>query len=231
VSGTSPHGVFVAGTDTGVGKTRVTAGLLRALRGAGVRAIGMKPIASGTIAVDGVQINQDVATIAEVSAAGATLADINPYCFNWPVSPHIAAERAGIVIDLERIVSAYGRLAEHCDVVVVEGTGGWLAPIGPGMTMADVACRLQLPVVLVVGLRLGCLNHALLTAQAVESAGASLIGWIGSVIDPAMPALSENLQTLNQRLPAARWALLPYAPGSENDADALEPAARALRAV
>jgi dethiobiotin synthetase len=231
VSGASPHGVFVAGTDTGVGKTRVTAGLLQALRSAGVRAIGMKPIASGTIAVDGVEMNQDVATIAEVSAAGATLADINPYCFNWPVSPHIAAERAGIVIDLERIVSAYGRLATLCDVVVVEGTGGWLAPIGPGMTMADVACRLQLPVVLVVGLRLGCLNHALLTAQAVESAGASLIGWIGSVIDPAMPALSENLHTLNQRLPAARWALLPYAPGSELDADALEPAARALRAV
>jgi dethiobiotin synthetase len=231
VSAAPIRGVFIAGTDTGVGKTRVTAGLLRALHTVQVLAIGMKPIASGTIAVDGFQINQDVATIAEVSAPGVALADINPYCFNWPVSPHIAAERAGIVIDLEHIVHAYDRLAARCDVVVVEGTGGWLAPIGPGMTMADVARRLQLPVVLVVGLRLGCLNHALLTVRAIESAGASLVGWIGSVIDPAMAALRENLETLDQHLPAARWALMPYAPGSEHDADALEPAARALRAV
>jgi dethiobiotin synthetase len=231
VSAAPLRGVFVAGTDTGIGKTRVTAGLIRALRAMQLRAIGMKPIASGAMTVDGMRSNQDAVTIAEVSTPGAPLSDINPYCLNLPVSPHIAAERDGIVIDLEHIARAYDRLTGRCDVVVVEGTGGWLAPIGPDMTMADVACRLRLPVVLVVGLRLGCLNHALLTAHAIESAGASLIGWIGSVIDADMAALHENLQTLTQRLPAASWALLPYAPGSEHDADALEPAARALRAV
>jgi len=231
VSAAPLHGVFIAGTDTGIGKTRVTAGLITALRAMQVRAIGMKPIASGAMTVDGVRSNQDAAMIAEVSAPGASLADINPYCLNSPVSPHIAAEQDGIVIDLEHIASAYDRLTPHCDVVVVEGTGGWLAPIGPDTTMADVARRLRLPVVLVVGLRLGCLNHALLTAHAIEYAGVSLIGWIGSVIDPDMAALQENLQTLTQRLPAAPWAVLPYAPDSAHDAEALEPAARALRAV
>lgn len=222
------RGLFVAGTDTGVGKTRVTLGLIQALRREGVRANGMKPIASGVIADDGVFINEDVRAITEVSIGLADQRAINPYCFDWGVSPHIAAEREGIVIDLARIVAAYVRVAETCDVVIVEGTGGWLTPIGQKMTMAEVAGALRLPVVLVVGLRLGCLNHALLSAQAIGSAGATLIGWIASAIDPAMPAQAENLQTLQQRLPAPQLALLPFAPGGEQDSAWLAPAARAL---
>lgn len=222
------RGLFVAGTDTGVGKTRVTLGLIRALRQEGVRANGMKPIASGMIEKNGAFINEDAHAIAELSLGIADRSDINPYCFDWAVSPHIAAERAGIVVDLAHIVSAYARLARTCDAVVVEGTGGWLTPIGQDATMADVVGALQLPVVLVVGLRLGCLNHALLSAQAIGNAGASLLGWIGSVIDPAMPALAENLDTLQRRLPAPQLALLPYAQGGERDPAWLAPAARAL---
>ena len=221
-------GVFIAGTDTGVGKTRVTLGLIRALRAGGVQAEGMKPVASGMIAHSGLFINEDTHAIAELNGNKCALGDITPYCFDWAVSPHIGAERAGIVVDLRTIVTAYARLSTGSSLMVVEGTGGWLTPIGEQGTMADVARVLGLPVVLVVGLRLGCLNHALLSAQAIEQAGALLIGWIGSVLDPAMPALAENLATLQKRLPAPQLALLPHAADSGQDSAWLAPAARAL---
>jgi dethiobiotin synthetase len=225
------RGIFIAGTDTGIGKTRVVVGLLRALRDAGVHATGMKPVATGTIqAVSGL-INEDVAAISEVSAAEASRADINPYCFNWPVSPHIAAERAGIVIDLAVISRAYARLEACCDVVVVEGTGGWLAPIAAQATMADIAAALQLPVLLVVGMRLGCLNHALLSAQAIAQARAPLIGWIANAIDPAMSALAENVEALQQRLPAPLWAQLPHARDAQHDTQTLTALAALARAL
>lgn len=224
----SARGVFIAGTDTGVGKTRVTLGLVRALRKRDVRANGMKPIASGMIAKNGLFINEDTHAIAELSSAKCSRADITPYCFDWAVSPHIAAERAGIVVDLAVISAAYRRLSSVSTVLVVEGTGGWLTPIAAQATMADVARMLDLPVVLVVGMRLGCLNHALLSAQAIAHAGASLLGWIGSVIDPAMPALAENLSTLQQRLSAPQLALLPHAPDGGSDAAWLAAAALAV---
>jgi dethiobiotin synthetase len=226
------RGVFVAGTDTGVGKTRVVAGLLRALRLGRWRAIGMKPIASGMISTDHGMINEDVATIIAESGPdgllGAARADINPYCFEPPVSPHIGAERAGIVVDIEHIVAAYDRLAHSHDAVIVEGTGGWRVPIGPQATMADVAAALELPVVLVVGLRLGCLSHALLTCDAIGHAGMALLGWIGNLIDPSMQALSENLDTLKQRLPAPPLGLLARAPDPSQDAQALTAASQFL---
>src|SRR5471032_2963807 len=160
MSAAGARGVFIAGTDTGIGKTRVTLGLIRALRQAGIHANGMKPVASGMIAKNAAFINEDAHAIAELSTGECPLADITPYSFDWAVSPHIAAEHAGIVIDLAVIVSAYGRLAAGCDLLIVEGTGGWLTPIGEQATMADLARALRLPVVLVVGMRLGCLNHA-----------------------------------------------------------------------
>lgn len=229
MNGNRARGVFLAGTDTDVGKTRVAVGLIRALTAQGWRACGMKPVASGTISTEYGVINEDVDSIATASNRNnATDADINPYCFEWPVSPHIGAERVGIVIDMGRIVTAYERLARDQDIVVVEGAGGWLAPIGPVATMADVAAALRLPVVLVVGLRLGCLNHALLSAQAIACAGAQLAGWIGSAIDPAMPAMIENVEALKQRLPAPQLGLLPFSRAPEHDAAALELAAHAL---
>lgn len=223
-------GVFIAGTDTGVGKTRVTVGLIGALRAVGMRATGMKPVATGTIARDNGVINEDVAKIAEIGASSAKLADINPYCFDWPVSPHIAAETGGKIIDLDHIVRAYERLARDHDIVVVEGTGGWLAPIGPDTTMADVARVLRLPVLLVVGLRLGCLNHALLTARAIASDGVALHGWIASVLDPQMQALTQNIEALDLRLTAPRVALLAHVSDPARDVAPLTAAAHGLMA-
>jgi dethiobiotin synthetase len=225
-------GFFIAGTDTGCGKTRVTVGLLRAMRGLGIAAIGMKPVAAGTISTDSTMINDDVVKIAAESyddeGVHPSPAAINPYCFEPPISPNIAAQQTGIRIDLDRIASAYARLRERCGCVVVEGAGGWLCPIGPDASMADVAHQLALPVVMVVGMRLGCLNHALLTAQAIERAGVRLAGWIASVIEPAMDALPENLETLRSRLRAPHLAALPYAIDCASDAAPLRSAALTL---
>jgi dethiobiotin synthetase len=224
------RGVFIAGTDTGVGKTRVTAGLLRTLKQRGLTASGMKPIASGTMPVNDLNaaldhnrtlINEDVAVIAPLCDPACSLADINPYCFDAPVSPHIAAQQSGVNIDLRRVTAAYARLRSACEVVVVEGTGGWYAPISPEFTMADIARALALPVVLVVGLRLGCLNHALLTQQAITQSPLVFAGWIGSVLDPDMLQLDANLRTLERRLAAPCLGLLPHRPESTHDAAAL----------
>jgi dethiobiotin synthetase len=229
------RGCFIAGTDTGVGKTRIAVALLGALAGAGVRALGMKAIASGT---DRAGVNEDVARIHErnltclpgaAAAAAQWLAAENPYCFEWPVSPHLAAARAGVVIDPARIQAAARTLAAHATLLVVEGTGGWLAPIGLGRTMADVAEALALPVVLVVGLRLGCLSHALLTARAIASGPLPLVGWIGSHLDPGMDAAAENVATLQAMLSAPCLGLLPHAQDPAGDPAHLEVAARLLQ--
>jgi dethiobiotin synthetase len=235
------EGIFVAGTDTDVGKTRVTLALLRALQTRGVRATGMKPVATGTRPVTaselpifagfcavGDLINDDVVAIAALSPPDCEHLDVNPYCFDWGVSPHIAAGRAGVRIEPERVAAAYERLAQRCDVVVVEGTGGWFAPIGECGTMADIAQRLALPVVLIVGLRLGCLNHALLSAQAIGVSNLQLAGWIGSVLAPDMPALEENLAALDALLGVPRLALLPYSVSTDDDASHMRAAVAAL---
>ena len=237
------RGFFIAGTDTGVGKTRVTIGLLGALREAGVRALGMKAVASGT---DAAGRNEDAEHIRDANAralagnatpaatsTGApaqALRDAeNPYCFEWPVSPHLAATRAGVSIDPGRIAAAARALAAQDALVLIEGTGGWLAPIGPGQTMADIAAALGLPVVLVVGLRLGCLNHALLSARAIASGPLPLAGWIASHLERGMLAPDENIATLEERLPAPYLGLLAHSDSALNDAAQLAGAARALQ--
>jgi dethiobiotin synthetase len=233
------QGYFIAGTDTGVGKTRITTGLLGALSQTGVRALGMKPVASGT---DDAGVNEDVARIhaaniaslaASEAAAGASWqAAQNPYCFSWPVSPHLAARRAGVVIEPARILEAAKALAAQAGrggLLLVEGTGGWLAPIGADRTMADVAETLGLPVVLVVGLRLGCLSHALLTARAIAAGPLRLAGWIGSHLDPDMLLPEENLASLDAALsPAPRLGLLPHGQDPGDDPQHLQPAAQTL---
>jgi dethiobiotin synthetase len=235
------RGVFIAGTDTGVGKTRVTVALLRALRSLGVKAAGMKPVATGCrpLAANelpifagfyaiGDNINDDVVAISALSAPDCDGMDINPYCFAWGVSPHIAAGRVGVRIEPELVAAAYERLAARCQAVVVEGTGGWFAPIGELGTMADIAQRLALPVVLTVGLRLGCLNHALLSVQAIGASNLKLAGWIGSALSPDMPALQENLEALDAMLGVPRLALLPYSLSTNGDVGHLVAAAAAL---
>jgi len=201
-------GVFICGTDTGVGKTLVATALLRAAVAAGRRAVGMKPVAAGIDA--GAATNADVTALAAAGNVAAALADRNPYAFAPAVAPHLAAAAAQVDIDIGRIVAAYGRLAAVADLVVVEGAGGALVPLGARHDMLDLAAALQLPLLLVVGMRLGCLNHALLTEVAIRARGLALIGWIACEIDPAMPLRAENRQTLETRLAAPRIATVAH---------------------
>jgi len=194
------RGLFVTGTDTGVGKTVACVALLHALVASGVRAIGMKPIAAGVD--EGSDVNADVAALAAAGNVDAPLADRNPYAFLEPIAPHIAAMHEGVTIDLARIAQAYARLAARADVVIVEGAGGVLVPLGPRCDMLDIPKRLALPVVLVVGVRLGCLSHALSAELAVRARGLRLAGWIATRIDPAMTQADASVAALRERLPA-----------------------------
>ena len=193
-------GYFVTGTDTGVGKTVAAVALLRAFAADGRRAVGMKPVAAGI--EPGASVNADVAALAAAGNVDAPLADRNPYAFAEPIAPHVAAARAGSAIALEPIARAYARLAAHADVVIVEGAGGPLVPLSPHADMLDVAKRLALPVVLVVGVRLGCLSHALAAELAIRARGLALAGWIASRIDPAMAHAGASVDTLRAKLAA-----------------------------
>jgi dethiobiotin synthetase len=205
----SARGYFIAGTDTGVGKTRVTTGLIRVFRSLNLRTAGMKPVAAGTIDLSRGIFNEDVLAIAEVSGQKPEDTALNPYCLREPISPNIAAKRAGISIDLAEICRHFRILSQNSDVVIVEGAGGWLTPISDELTMADIAGALGLPVILTVALRLGCQNHALLTARAIRQRGLLLAGWIGNQLDPEFLALSENVDSLAVHLGSAPLAVLP----------------------
>ncbi|GAB4349668.1 MAG: dethiobiotin synthase [Immundisolibacter sp.] len=205
---------FITGTDTGAGKTRVAAALIAGLRAQGRRVAGMKPIASGcTQTVDGWR-NDDAVALAAESGLDLPYSLINPYSFPPPVAPHLAAEDAGVQIDFNRIGQALAALRAKADAVVVEGVGGWRVPLGQAGDVADLACHLALPVVLVVGLRLGCLNHALLTAADIARSGARLVGWVGSAVQPDFDLADRNIDTLRRRLPAPCLGVLPHAPAA-----------------
>lgn len=199
----APRGYFIVGTDTGVGKTLVACALLHAFARAGHRAVGMKPVAAGAARrADGLLVNDDVAQLLAASNVACALDLVNPYCFEPAIAPHIAAARAGVQIDLARVATACTALAAKADTVIVEGVGGFCVPLSRDADAADLAYRLGLPLILVVGVRLGCLNHAILTAQAIRARGLNLAGWIANHIDPAMPAAAENIAALAERLAA-----------------------------
>lgn len=204
-----PKGVFITGTDTGVGKSLFSAALLHALADLDVRAVGMKPVAAGAELKDGVWINEDTAQLAAASGVKAPAELVNPYLFREAIAPHLAANHKGVAIEIPRIAAALDALAGMADVVVVEGVGGFRVPLGPDRDTADLAVRLGLPLILVVGMRLGCLNHALLTAEAIVVRGLELAGWVANRIDPDMAAYNENLSALMARLPAPLLAELP----------------------
>jgi dethiobiotin synthetase len=206
------RGFFIAGTDTGVGK--VAGALIRTLVQQGRRVAGMKPVAAGADETPDGFRNDDALALRAASNVEAEYSLINPYCFPAAVSPHIAAREAGVAVDIGRIVQAYEQLAQRADVVIVEGAGGWLAPMDDQSTMADIARALNLPVILVVGLRLGCLNHALLTAQAIAADGLELAAWIGSHVDPRFSRPEENIATLKHRLGQPAAAIIPHNPSS-----------------
>ncbi len=204
---------FVTGTDTGVGKTRVSCALLRGLQHTHARCVGMKPVASGCDWVDGRWLNDDVAQLRAASTLAVPEPYDNPYAFPEPIAPHLAAEREGMPIDLDHIESCFHALRQQADAVVVEGAGGFLVPLDAhGNTMADLAQRLKLPVVLVVGLRLGCLNQALLTQEALLSRRLTVAGWVANVVDPNMGHVQANVDTLRRAIAAPLLAQWPWRP-------------------
>ena len=203
-------GYFITGTDTGVGKTLVCCALLYGFAALGKSVIGMKPVAAGAIRTTEGWLNDDVARLRAAANVEASQSLLNPYCFEPPVAPHLAAREAGVEIDLDVIARAYDELAAHSEIVIVEGVGGFCVPLNGSDDSADLAQRLGLPVLLVVGMRLGCLNHALLTAQAIRTRGLKLAGWVANHIDPAMTRGNENVAALEQRLAAPRIARVVF---------------------
>ena len=205
------RGVFVTGTDTGVGKTLVSCALIHAIKARGVGVMPMKPIAAGAESIDGQWENED--SIALIEAAGcpaSRLPDVTPVLLREAMAPHIAARREGRRIALEPIREAYERLREQGAFVVAEGVGGFMVPLDKDLDGVDLARALDLPLVLVVGLRLGCLNHALLTAAAIDAAQLELAGWIANEVDPNMAVADENVAALVERISAPLLGRLPF---------------------
>ena len=193
-------GFFITGTDTEIGKTFVSSLLIQLLVEEGLNVIGMKPIASGAKIIDGMLKNEDALSLIQASNISVDYKNINPYVFVPAVSPHLAAEDAGIEIELTKIKSNFDELEKKSDVVIVEGVGGWHAPLSLHTTVADLAEELNQPIILVVGLRLGCLNHALLTAQAIRQSGLPVAGWIANHVEEDFSSAKKNIETLNHFL-------------------------------
>ncbi|GGA26212.1 dethiobiotin synthase [Dyella nitratireducens] len=217
--------LFVAGTDTGIGKTHAACTLIHALRAAGHSVCGMKPVASGCIETMHGLRNEDALALQAASAPPPAYEEINPVALREPLSPHLAAAHAGVTIALPPLHTAFQKLYARYDVVVVEGVGGWRVPLSPGLLASDLPKAWNLPVMLVVGLRLGCLNHALLSAEAIQADGCRLAGWIGNCIDPAMAAIEENIDTLRTLLPVPCLGILPHGLPPERASHLLDQAA------
>ena len=202
---------FLTGTDTEIGKTYVTSLLLQTLAAEGKRVLGMKPIAAGCELTPAGWYNSDVQQLVAASNVPAALTDINPYPLRAAISPHLAARAEGVKIELDVIRTACAQLRQQADCVLVEGAGGLLAPISEALTVVDIAVALQLPVILIVGMRLGCLNHALLSAEALRLRGLPLVGWIANTPQAeTMPYYAENLATLQARMPAPLLAEVAF---------------------
>lgn len=195
--------LFITGTDTDVGKTHVACQLIQQYVAQGLKVIGMKPVAAGCELVDGIWVNEDVQKLTAASNVEAPKELINPYCFNDYIAPHLAAEKASVEIQIEKITQAYDKLTTMADVVIVEGAGGFLVPLNAQESLADLAQVLDIPVVLVVGMKLGCINHSLLTLEAIKTRGLVLHSWVANHIDPEMQLREENVQTIAQQLALA----------------------------
>jgi dethiobiotin synthetase len=198
---------FVTGTDTNVGKTLVSCALLHGFAAQGKRVVGMKPVAAGCNANEQ---NDDVLQLRAASNVPASNQQINPYSFAPAIAPHLAAQRAGVGIDTARIIAAYRELSGLAEIVIVEGAGGFIVPLNDRQTGADLAQELGLPVIVVVGMRLGCINHALLTVRAIADYRLECAGWVANVLDADMPALQENIEALRQRIAAPLLGEVPY---------------------
>jgi dethiobiotin synthetase len=206
------RGIYVTGTDTGIGKTFASCALLHSLRNEGLRAVGMKPVASGCERTDEGWRNDDALRLLAASDPQPDYALVNPYALPAPTAPELAAHDVGLEVLLPPLRVAFDALEASADVVVVEGVGGWATPLSHTLDQCDLVHALELPVVLVVGLRLGCINHARLTARAIQVDGLQLLGWIGSAIDPEFARSVEAVAILDRCIPAPRLGLLPHRP-------------------
>ncbi|HXQ30801.1 MAG TPA: dethiobiotin synthase [Steroidobacteraceae bacterium] len=205
----SARAFFVTGTDTGVGKTLIAAALLRGCRAQGLRVAGMKPVASGCMTTPAGLRNEDALTLLRESSAQWPYEVVNPCAYRPAIAPHLAAEEAGRPVDFEAIAANYATLTALSDIVIVEGAGGWRTPLGGALTVGHLARHLELPVIIVVRLRLGCLNHALLTAESVLAQGASIGGWVANGIESDFERRAENVATLKGLIPAPCLATIP----------------------
>ncbi len=204
-------GFFVTGTDTEIGKTVVAAGVVHALAAQGRKVAAMKPVASGAEQTDAGLRNEDALHLIAAANVEAGYPEVNPYCFEPPIAPHLAAEEAGIRIRSEVIMDAAAVLAARADSLVVEGVGGWQVPLAPGFGIPDLARKLEMPVLLVVGLRLGCINHARLSAESILASGCKLVGWVGNVASAEPMAREEaNIGTLKELLPVPCLGIVPH---------------------
>lgn len=205
------RGVFITGTDTGVGKTLVACAWIHAARAAGWRCGAMKPIAAGSVMQAGAAVNEDTQAMLQALAWPAERAErVTPVLLREPIAPHIAARLERRTIDRAAILDGFARLEDECDYAVIEGVGGFCVPLDDQRDTTDLARDFALPVVLVVGMRLGCLNHALLTAQAVERAGLRLAGWVASCVTRDMPYREDNIEALDRRLGAPHVGTIPF---------------------
>lgn len=203
-------GIFITGTDTGVGKTLVAVGLVTLLAGLGRRVVGLKPVASGAVATPAGLRNDDALALAAASPLGLAYPQVNPCCFAPAIAPHLAAAEAGVALDVDALCRWYLAATAGAELAVVEGAGGWRVPLHPRGFLSDLPERLGLGVILVVGLRLGCLNHARLTLEAIERGGrCPFLGWVGNAVDPDFERATDNVRSLRELLGSPPLALLP----------------------
>jgi len=206
------EGYFITGTDTECGKTAMTLGLMQKLQSTGYSVLGMKPVASGAVpTADGLR-NDDARRILRQASIPLQYDLVNPFAFEPPIAPHVAAEQAGMDIRFDRILESLRELSNRADLVVVEGVGGWRVPLGNDGAVSDLARAMNLPVVLVVGMKLGCINHALLTAESILSGGFKMTGWVANVVHPEMLEQEANIATLKREITAPCLGVVPYMP-------------------
>jgi dethiobiotin synthetase len=208
----SCRGYFITGTDTGVGKTVVTLGLMQALQACGKTVVAMKPVAAGCEQTPAGLCNDDALRLQRQASIKLDYAQINPYAFAPAIAPHIAAEQVGVSVEIEKIHNLYRGITCDSDYALVEGAGGWQVPLNESETLADLALQLELEVIMVVAIRLGCLNHALLTAASITAAGGTLAGWVANQLPPAHECGQENINCLKSRISAPLLGVLPVMP-------------------
>ncbi len=201
---------FITGTDTGIGKTWATVALMRYFKQQGHAVIGMKPVAAGCERVQGQLKNEDALLLQQNASVQLEYDEINPYAFEMPVSPHLASQ--GEQVEFDCILQSFTKLKDKADVLLVEGAGGWFAPLNNDSDIADLAKALKIPVIMVVGIRLGCINHARLSFVAMQASGVSCAGWIAMCLDQNMAMRDENIETIKKQTSAPLLGVLPYTP-------------------